>query len=297
MVAPVLGPGTSLQAELERGSVYLVDHAILSGLCPSIINGRPQFVAAPLTLLHQRPGGGPLLPLAIQLSQTPGPDNPIFLPSDPAEDWLLAKTWMRHSEFLIHEMVTHLLATHFVVETFALSMLRQLPLCHPIFKLLIPHFRYTFHINILARTRLFAPGKLIDQSISLGREGCLELIAKGLAAVTYHSLCLPHQLADREVQDLAHYYYRDDALQIWAAIESFVTDIVNIYYPDNEAVSRDSELQAWVREIFQEGFLSRMSSGVPSTLDSCAGLIQYLTVIIFTCSAQYAAINSGQVSQ
>ncbi|XP_037350223.1 polyunsaturated fatty acid lipoxygenase ALOX15B-like isoform X2 [Talpa occidentalis] len=219
MVAPVLGPGTCLQAELEKGSLYLVDHAILSGLRPSIINGRPQFVAAPLTLLHQCPGG-PLLPLAIQLTQTPGPDSPIFLPSDAAEDWLLAKTWVRHAEFLVHEMISHLLRTHFVMETFFLSMLRQLPLCHPIFK-----------------------------STSLGRVGSLELIAKGLEVVTYRSLCLPYQLADREVQDLTHYYYRDDGLQIW---------------------------------------------GVPSTLDSCAALIEYLTMIIFNCSAQHAAVNSGQ---
>lgn len=40
-----------------------------------------------------------------------------------------------------------------------------------------------------------------------GKGGLLELIAKGLEAVTYCSLCLPHQLADCEVQDLAHYYY------------------------------------------------------------------------------------------
>ncbi|XP_004684685.1 PREDICTED: arachidonate 15-lipoxygenase B isoform X3 [Condylura cristata] len=219
MVAPVLGPGTCLQAELEKGSLYLVDHAILSGLRPSIINGRPQFVAAPLTLLRQCPGG-PLLPLAIQLTQTPGPDSPIFLPSDAVEDWLLAKTWVRHSEFLVHEMVSHLLCTHFVMESFFLSTLRQLPMCHPIFK-----------------------------STSLGRVGSLELIAKGLEAVTYRSFCLPHQLADREVQDLTHYYYRDDGLQIW---------------------------------------------GVPSTLNSCAALIEYLTMIIFNCSAQHAAVNSGQ---
>uniref|UniRef100_A0A7N4NXN9 Arachidonate 15-lipoxygenase type B n=1 Tax=Sarcophilus harrisii TaxID=9305 RepID=A0A7N4NXN9_SARHA len=134
MVAPLLGPGTSLQEELEKGSLYLVDHSLLSGLSPGLIDGRPQYVAAPMTLLHQKPDGGPLLPIAIQLNQTPGPNNPIFLPSDSEEDWLLAKTWVRNSEFLVHEMVTHLLCTHFISEVFAIATMRQLPMCHPVFK-------------------------------------------------------------------------------------------------------------------------------------------------------------------
>lgn len=62
MVAPMLGPGTSLQAELEKGSVFLVDHGILSGVCTNVINGRPQFSAAPMTLLYQRQDVGPCCP-------------------------------------------------------------------------------------------------------------------------------------------------------------------------------------------------------------------------------------------
>lgn len=49
-----------------------MDHGILSGIRTNVINRRPQFSAAPMTLLYQRPGCGPLLPLAIQVSSRAG---------------------------------------------------------------------------------------------------------------------------------------------------------------------------------------------------------------------------------
>ncbi|XP_031824495.1 arachidonate 15-lipoxygenase B [Sarcophilus harrisii] len=230
MVAPLLGPGTSLQEELEKGSLYLVDHSLLSGLSPGLIDGRPQYVAAPMTLLHQKPDGGPLLPIAIQLNQTPGPNNPIFLPSDSEEDWLLAKTWVRNSEFLVHEMVTHLLCTHFISEVFAIATMRQLPMCHPVFK-----------------------------STALGHLGCLELVARGMKILTYRSLCLPHNLADRGVQGLANYHYRDDGLQIWGIptcletlqdLVQFLTMIIFNSSAQHAAVnSGQFDFSAWVPNI------------------------------------------------
>ncbi|XP_061031087.1 polyunsaturated fatty acid lipoxygenase ALOX15B isoform X3 [Eubalaena glacialis] len=220
MVAPALGPGTSLQAELEKGSLFLVDHGILSGIRTNVINGRPQFSAAPMTLLYQRPGCGPLLPLAIQLSQTPGPDSPIFLPSDDKWDWLLAKTWVRNAEFSIHEALTHLLQVHLVTEVFTLATLRQLPHCHPLFK-----------------------------STGLGIEGFSELIQRYMEQLNYSVLCLPEDIRARGVEDIPGYYYRDDGMQIW---------------------------------------------GVPSSLGTREALIQYITMVIFTCSAKHSAVGTGQ---
>ncbi|KAB0367635.1 hypothetical protein FD755_020959 [Muntiacus reevesi] len=294
MVAPVLGPGTSLQAELEKGSLFLVDYGLLAGVRTNVINGRPQFSTAPMTLLYQRPGHGPLLPLAIQLSQTPGPNSPIFLPSDDKWDWLLAKTWVRNAEFSIHEALTHLLQAHLVPEVFALATLRQLPHCHPLFKLLIPHTRYTLHINTLARELLIAPGQVVDRSTGLGIGGFSELIQKNMEQLNYSTLCLPDDIRARGVEDIPDYYYRDDGMQIWGAVEHFVSEMIDIYYPSDESVRDDSELQAWVWEIFSEGFLGRESSGLPSTLGTREALVQYITMVIFNCSAKHSAVSAGQ---
>ena len=45
------------------------------------------FSGAPLCLLYVN-GNDQLVPIAIQLKQKPGEDNPIFLPTDGYVDWV-----------------------------------------------------------------------------------------------------------------------------------------------------------------------------------------------------------------
>uniref|UniRef100_A0A674JEE0 Arachidonate lipoxygenase 3 n=1 Tax=Terrapene triunguis TaxID=2587831 RepID=A0A674JEE0_9SAUR len=293
MVAGFLGESTSLQEELQRGSIYIADYKLLEDIPTTKVNGHQQYIAAPLCLLHQKPSGE-VVPLAIQLSQHPGPESPIFLPSDSEWLWTLAKTWVRNSEFHLHEVTSHLLRAHLLAEVFAVATQRQLPMCHPLYKLLIPHIRFSIHIDVLARTFLISPGGIFDRAIATGRRGLAELLRKALENLTYTTLCFPDDIQERGVASLQNYYYRDDGLKIWAAIESFVSGIVAIYYRTSLSVQSDHELQAWVGEIFAKGFLGRQASGVPSALGTAAELTKYLTTVIFTCSAYHAAVNAGQ---
>ncbi|XP_068035462.1 polyunsaturated fatty acid lipoxygenase ALOX15B-like, partial [Anomalospiza imberbis] len=290
MVAPSLGPGTSLRREMEAGRLFLADYALLEGLPTGDIGGRPQFLAAPLCLLWLSPRGH-LLPVAIQLSQRPGPGSPIFLPG--GRGWTLAKLWVRGAHFVLHEMVTHLLHGHFLAEVFAVAT-QHLPVAHPVHQLLLPHLRFTFHINILARETLLNPGGIIDQATAVGREGTLALVARGTAALTFRELCVPDDVAERGVGDIPGYHYRDDALDIWGAIESYVQGIVELFYAEDSEVAEDEELQEWVGEIFTYGVLGNEKSGFPSKLCGRPELVKFLTMIIFCCSARHAAVNSGQ---
>ncbi|XP_040856715.1 arachidonate 12-lipoxygenase, 12R-type [Ochotona curzoniae] len=294
MVAPLLGEGTCLQAELEKGNIYLADYHILEGIPTVELNGQKQHHCAPLCLLHLGPDGN-LMPIAIQLSQTPGPDSPIFLPSDSEWDWLLAKTWVRYAEFYCHEAIAHLLETHLIAEAFFLAMLRHLPMCHPLYKLLIPHTRYTIQINSIGRALLLNEGGLSARGMSLGLEGFAEVMVRALSRITYDSLYLPNDFVERGVQDLPRYYYRDDSLAVWDALERYVTEIITYYYPCDAAVEGDSELQCWVQEIFKECLLGRESSGFPKCLRTVPELIRYVTIVIYTCSAKHAAVNTGQL--
>ena len=69
-----------------------------------------------------------------QLNQKPSEKNPIFLPSDPETDWLLAKMFIKHADCMDHESVHHFMRTHFLAEVFAVAALRSFPVIHPIYK-------------------------------------------------------------------------------------------------------------------------------------------------------------------
>ncbi|NXL40794.1 LOXE3 isomerase, partial [Glaucidium brasilianum] len=227
------------------------------------------------------------------LSQTPGAASPIFVPSDGEWDWLLAKTWVRNADFYSHQLLTHLLRTHLFAEVFAVATLRHLPSCHPLFKpgpgagdpRAAPPAPSTHGCR--------PPG----QASGVTYEGLLLVVRRGLASVTYTSLCLPDDIRQRGLSHLPNYHYRDDGLLLWDAIASFVGGIVDFYYGADAGVSGDAELQAWVMDIFTNGFLGRASSGIPSSLQTVAELKKFLTMVMFTCSTQHAAVNNGQVGR
>ncbi|XP_034712636.1 arachidonate 12-lipoxygenase, 12S-type [Etheostoma cragini] len=293
MVQSSMAPKTNLDKELKAGNIYLLDYAILDGVPTNTIRGKPQYIAAPLCLLYQHPDNG-LIPIAIQLEQTPGLDTPIFLPRDPPLAWLLAKMWVRHAEFQVFQLLSHLLRTHLVVEVFCVATLRQLPAVHPIYKLLAPHLRYTLEINCRGRTQLISPNGIFKRVVSTGGDGLLILSQREYKELTYRSLQPRNDFSDRGVSQLRNYFYREHSLMMWEAIFSFVSGMVSLFYQSDQDVQEDLELQAWIRDISQEGFAELPNFGLSSTLSTREELSTLLSVSIFISTAQHAATNNGQ---
>ncbi|KAF7647350.1 hypothetical protein LDENG_00173670 [Lucifuga dentata] len=293
MVQASLDPRTCLDKELKSGNIYLVDYGIMDGVPTNTIRGKLQYVAAPLCLLYQHPDQG-LIPIAIQAGQTPGLDTPIFLPRDPPLAWLLAKMWVRHSEFQVFQLLSHLLRTHLVVEVFCVATMRQLPAVHPVYKLLAPHFRYTLEINCRGRSQLISANGIFKRVVSTGGDGVLVLAQREYQVLTYRSLQPCCDFSDRGVLQLRNYFYRQHSLMLWDATHSFVSGMVDLFYQSNAEVQQDAELQAWIGDVTQEGFTDLPRFGLSGELSSREQLCTLLTVIIFTSSAQHAATNNGQ---
>jgi arachidonate 15-lipoxygenase len=291
-------PGDSLAAALAEGRLFLADYQRLEHIKGSLApNGIQKYLYAPLALFAVDRATKQLHPVAIQCCQSPGPDNPVFTPDD-GHNWMIAKTIVEIADGNIHEAVTHLGRTHLLMEPFVVSTFRQLAANHPIFLLLIPHFEGTLAINEAAWRHLISDRGAVSRLLGGTIDESRGLSAAGVQSHNFRESILPRTLRARGVDDdswLANYPYRDDALLYWDAIAHWVLDYLALYYPSDEEVGRDVELLAWIDEIGAEDG-GRIKGFEQAPSPTIAGLAEALTMIIYTCSVQHAAVNFPQYS-
>ncbi|MEM7594930.1 MAG: lipoxygenase family protein, partial [Cyanobacteria bacterium P01_A01_bin.83] len=98
------------------------------------------------------------------------------------------------------------------------------------------------------------------------------------------------------------YPYRDDGMLIWDAIHQWVDSYLSIYYQNDQDVIEDTELQQWVQSLINDnqgrmtGFGEASNSPAGFDIHSKTYLIDAITLLIFTCSAQHAAVNFSQAT-
>jgi len=305
----VMGTDDSLEAAIDSGRLYLADYSILAGAINGTYTGlidphtqTQKYLYSPLALFAVPPGSDPnrvLKPVAIQCHSKPGPDNPIITPGTGKYAWLIAKTVVQIADANFHEAVSHLARTHLFIGPFAIATPRQLSQKHPLRLLLEPHFKGTLAINNAAQNSLIAPGGGVNGLLSSSIDNSRVLAVVGLQSYGFNSAMLPKQLKHRGVDDpklLPVYPYRDDALLIWDAIHKWVSAYLSLYYKSDEEIQEDQELQAWANELtdFNGGRVVDFGeeNGQIRTLKY---LTKAITLIIFTASAQHAAVNFPQL--
>ncbi|XP_078695235.1 hydroperoxide isomerase ALOXE3-like [Branchiostoma floridae x Branchiostoma belcheri] len=195
----------------------------------------------------------------------------------------------------VHLFVSVFLKTNLLNEAFAVATYRQLPAAHPVFKLLAPHLRDVFAANIVARKEMLEEWSVIDEVYSLGLKGRRTLIARAFSEFSWRELVLPAWLHDRGLDKLPEFVYRDDAMKLWRASRALVDRIVSLYYESDQDLADDLELQAWIKDLHDNGFNWEKAHGenVPSKLSTQADLVDLVTGIMFNCSAQRRALTAG----
>ncbi|XP_053381755.1 polyunsaturated fatty acid 5-lipoxygenase-like [Mercenaria mercenaria] len=302
MLKPFL-ENMSLSQALQEKRIFVIDYKILEKVDPK----EGYVITAPIALFYQRYDGN-LVPVAIQLFQKPGDDNPVFLPSDPMNTWILAKMWFNVADANYHQSVTHLGFTHLKMTGIVVCTHRQMHKSHPIYKLLMPHFLYLLAINHVGIPLLLDRNGYVDKVLTLGSDGMEELIKhKNRNWRMDIEGDLLSDLKTRGVYDpdnpnlLPHYYYRDDALKLYECIHSYVRKYLDLYYRSDGDVKEDYELQNWRKELEtpteEQGLGILGVYGVDGKFTTKDHVYRILTNIIFTCSVQHAAVNFRQYEE
>ncbi|ONM35740.1 lipoxygenase2 [Zea mays] len=307
--------GLTVQQALHGNRLYILDHH--DNFMPFLVRVNSlegNFIYATRTVLFLR-GDGTLVPVAIELSLPELRDglttakSTVYTPKSTtgAEAWVwhLAKAYANVNDYCWHQLISHWLNTHAVMEPFVIATNRQLSVTHPVHKLLLPHYRDTMNINSNARQMLVNAGGIFETTV-FPRQYAFEMSSVIYKDWNFTEQALPDDLIKRgmAVADpsspykvrllVEDYPYASDGLAIWHAIEQWVTEYLAVYYPNDGVLRADVELQAWWKEAREVGHADLKDAPWWPKMQTVAELVKACTTIIWIASALHAAVNFGQ---
>ncbi|XP_076928432.1 linoleate 13S-lipoxygenase 3-1, chloroplastic-like [Bidens hawaiensis] len=305
--------GMSVQQALDENKLFILDYHDIYLPFLERINAQEDRKAYATRTIFFLTKMGTLKPIAIELSLPPTDTNTpskqvLTPPVDANTNWLwkLGKAHVCSNDNGVHQLVHHWLRVHACMEPFIIAAHRHLSSLHPIFKLLSPHMEHALSINAMARESLisaegfiecgFSPGKYSTEMICAAYRDWWRFDLEGLPAdLMRRGMAVPDETKPHGLRLLVEDYpYANDGLLIWSAIEELVHTYVNHYYPDDYAVISDTELQSWYSEAINVGHADLRDVNWWPELSTPKKLTEILTIIIWTSSAQHAALNFGQ---
>lgn len=288
----------SIAQAIKEKRLFITDYKNLDGLKNGFQPNGEKYCYAPIALFAIDKNDRKLKPIAIQCGQS-SDKFPVFTPNSQEWAWKMAKSVVNSADGNHHELVTHLARTHLVVEPFVVATYRQLSARHPLFRLLVPHFKGTIFINYLAKAKLIAPGGGVDYLLAGTIESDAGVAIQSVLDLKFNESNFPNSLKKRKVEDeniLEYYPYRDDGLLIWNAIQNWVKSYLELFYKNKEDILNDYELQTWAKEVssISGGRVSDFGEDGKGKIESLEYLVLAVTQIIFTASAGHSSVNFPQ---
>ncbi|KAI4367851.1 hypothetical protein MLD38_016475 [Melastoma candidum] len=305
--------GLSVREAIKKNKLFILDHHDMVMPYLRRINSTATKTYATRTLLFLQ-DCGTLKPVAIELS-LPHPNgdqygaiNEVHTPADQGVEghlWQLAKAYAAVNDVGRHQIISHWLLTHAVIEPFIIAANRQLSVLHPIYKLLYPHFRDTLNLNAFARVIVINAGGVLESTLYSNKYS-MEMSSAIYKDWIFTEQALPTDLINRgmAIPDaksprglrlvIEDYPYAVDGLEIWFAIKTWVEEYCSYYYDADESVQNDMELQVWWKELREQGHGDKKDELWWPKMHTVRDLKDICTIMIWVASALHAAVNFGQ---
>lgn len=107
--------------------------------------------------------------------------------------------------------------------------------------------------------------------------------------------CVPRELEQRGLLDLnilPNYSYRDEALPVHKAINTYVTKIIRVFYKNVDSITKDYELQQFIGELSRDRTQGGIGlNGLKSSVSRQDEIIRIASGIIWTCTGIHAATS------
>lgn len=328
--------GRTVLQLLRQGALFWADYAVFQtkGLAESIdpesgaYTNKIKFDAAslepemtkyfyaPFVAFYKRKSNGRLGVLGIVLTRHKDKVNHVYNSTTcktTPNVYIFAKMHVSCADNQMHQFYSHLGRCHLIYEPFGVAVRNVFAFGdkaaqqHIVGRLLGPHFADHMAINWLARNTLIAHGDdaiaFTDVGFALGTRGGLSLLMEKYRSWKFEDQAFPMQLKKRgfdpEGRDgLSGYYYRDDGMRIWRALEKYVRSAIEAFYEADsdenrdELVSGDELLDKWCVEMRDREKAFVLS--FPKKFESVDMLVSAVTTIIYNVSAEHAAVNASQ---
>jgi hypothetical protein len=255
--------------------------------------------------LFQLNSDGRLHPLAICTDYKVSMDKSIVVfnkrlhPSDSTateqEDWpwRYAKTCAQVSDWIRHEVTIHLNDTHFMEEAIIVATHRCIPIEHPVYKLLQPHWLKTLSLNAAARSTLVPT--IIFDIIGVPNDNLYDFLKHAYKSFDFQKQYIPNDLPARgfplselNTPKFKNYAYAKDMNLMWNSIHKFIASMVALSYKTDDQVAKDAPIQAWCKEI-----RSPTGGQLPTfpVITTIPALVDAITMCIHIASPQHTAVN------
>lgn len=303
-----------LLTSADNASLYLQDCSYfrdavkVASDAPMISEDKTRFLCAAVSLF-QLNNAGKLHPLAIIIDYKQSIENSVVIfnkrldphstiPESADWPWRYAKLCTQVSDWMRHEITTHLVNTHFVEEAVIVATHRNIPADHPVFKVLEPHWLKTLSLNAAARATLVP--KIIVDLVGLTEKQSYNFINYAYTHFNWEALYIPNDLERRgfplnqlNSKKFHNYAYGKDISMLWGALQGFVSSMLAISYGDDQQgadqkVAEDSAIQAWSSEMRSSSGGNLASFPVIHTFKE---LVDAVTMCIHIASPQHTAVN------